>query len=109
MNGVGFKVVGNFQPPRDADDEVGEIDLICFRDDHLFIFEIKSGYMLKTQRDAWQHRTSTLRKARRQLKLKSALVFGRLITDPTLSTLIGDRDHQSYTDTLLNYRYIYRA
>lgn len=87
----GFKVVGNFQPPRDADDEVGEIDLICFRDDHLFIFEIKSGYMRKTQRDAWQHRTSTLRKAARQLKRKSTLVSERLTTDPTLSTLIGDR------------------
>lgn len=88
----GFKVVGNFHPPRDADDEVGEIDLICFRDDHLFIFEIKSGYMRKTQRDAWQHRTSTLRKAARQLKRKSTLVTERLTTDPTLAALLGDRD-----------------
>ena len=88
---LGFNVVGNFHPPRDADDEVGEIDLICFLDDHLFIFEIKSGYMRKTQRDAWQHRTSTLRKAARQLKRKSTLVTEKLATDPTLSTLIGDR------------------
>jgi hypothetical protein len=88
----GFNVVGNFHPPRDADDEVGEIDLICFRDDHLFIFEIKSGYMRKTPRDAWQHRTNTLRKAGLQLKRKSALVIERLTTDSTLSTLIGDRD-----------------
>ncbi|MDD5633355.1 MAG: NERD domain-containing protein [Methylococcales bacterium] len=88
----GFKVLGNFHPPRDADDEVGEIDLICFRDDHLFIFEIKSGYMRKTQRDAWQHRTNTLRKAGLQLKRKSALVTERLKTDPTLSALICDRD-----------------
>ena len=88
----GFNVLGNFHPPRDADDEVGEIDLICFRDDHLFIFEIKSGYMRKTQRDAWQHQTNTLRKAGLQLKRKSALVTERLKTDPTLSALICDRD-----------------
>ncbi len=92
FEGLGFNVVGNFHPPRDADDEVGEIDLICFRDGHLFIFEIKSGYMRKTQRDAWQHRTNTLRKAALQLKRKSALVTERLKTDPTLSVLIGNQD-----------------
>ena len=88
----GFNVVGNFHPPLNADYEVGEIDLICFRDDHLFIFEIKSGYIRKTQRDAWQHRTNTLRKAALQLKRKSALVAERLKTDPILSTLLSDRD-----------------
>jgi len=88
----GFNVVGNFNPPRDADDEVGEIDLICFRDGHLFIFEIKSGYMRKTHREAWQHRTATLRKAGLQLKRKSSLVLERLASDPTLSTLNAGRD-----------------
>jgi Holliday junction resolvase-like predicted endonuclease len=88
----GFNVLGNFHPPRDADAEVGEIDLICFRDDHLFIFEIKSGYMRKTQRDAWQHRTNTLRKAALQLKRKSALVTERLTAEPTLSALIVGRE-----------------
>jgi hypothetical protein len=86
----GFNVLGNFHPPRDADEEIGEIDLICFRDDHLFIFEIKSGYIRKTQRDAWQHRTNTLRKAALQLKRKSALVIERLRIDPILSTLSSD-------------------
>lgn len=110
---LGFKVVGNFFPPRDADDEIGEIDLICFRDDHLFIFEIKSGYLRKTQRDAWQHRTSTLRKAARQLKRKSALVKERLTTDPTLSALIGDRDashiqsHSWIIDTSIEHDHEY--
>jgi predicted RecB family endonuclease len=86
----GFNVLGNFHPARDADEEIGEIDLICFRDDHLFIFEIKSGYVRKTQRDAWQHRTNTLRKAALQLKRKSALVTERLRIDPILSTLSSD-------------------
>lgn len=109
----GFKVVGNFHPPRDADDEIGEIDLICFRDDQLFIFEIKSGYIRKTQRDAWQHRTNTLRKAARQLKRKSALVTERLVTDPTLSALIGDRDshniraHSWIIDTSIEHDHEY--
>lgn len=90
---LGFNVLSNFHPPRDADNEIGEIDLICFRDDHLFIFEIKSGYMRKSQHDAWLHRTNTLRKAGLQMKRKSSFVTGRLKTDPTLSALIGGRDH----------------
>ena len=64
----GFNVVGNLNPPRDSSEEVGEIDLICLRDDHLFVFEIKSGYIRKTHHDAWLHRTNTLRKAALQLK-----------------------------------------
>jgi len=88
----GFDVVGNFHPPLDADEAAGEIDLICFRENHLFIFEIKSGYIRKTQRDAWQHRTSTLRKAGLQLKRKSDLIIGRLKTDATLTKLIDNQD-----------------
>lgn len=109
----GFNVVGNFHPPRDADDEVGEIDLICFRDDHLFIFEIKSGYMRKTHRDAWQHRTNTLRKAALQLKRKSTLVIERLTTNPTLSELIVGRDpnnihtHSWIIDTSIEHDHEY--
>ncbi|OQW66718.1 MAG: hypothetical protein BVN35_21450 [Proteobacteria bacterium ST_bin11] len=88
----GFKVVGNLNPPRDSSEEVGEIDLICLRDDHLFVFEIKSGYIRKTHHDAWLHRTNTLRKAALQLKRKSAWVTKELTTDPTLSALVLGRD-----------------
>jgi Nuclease-related domain len=86
----GFGVIGNLQPPRDGLDEVGEIDLICFRDGHLFIFEIKSGYIRKSQRDAWHHRVNTLRKAGLQLKRKSAYIINNLQLDPKLTALIKD-------------------
>ena len=85
----GFHVFGNFQPARDSS-EVGEIDLICYQSDHLFIFEIKSGYIRKTPRDAWQHRTNTLRKAGLQLKRKSEWVVKSLETDATLANLISE-------------------
>lgn len=91
----GFNVLSNFHPPRDADNEIGEIDLLCFLDGHLFIFEIKSGYMRKSNREAWLHRTNTLRKAGLQMKRKSAFVTERLKTDPTLSAFIGGQDHNN--------------
>lgn len=109
----GFNVVGNFIPPRDADYDIGEIDLICFRDNHLFIFEIKSGYIRNTQRDAWQHRTNTLRKAGLQLKRKSAFVIEKLRYDSTLSTLIGNQDssdiniHSWIIDTSIEHDHEY--
>lgn len=86
----GFSVIGNYQPPRNDLDEVGEIDLICFRDGHLFIFEIKSGYLRKSQRDAWHHKTNTLRKAGLQLQRKSAYVINNLLIDPKLTALTKD-------------------
>jgi len=109
----GFKVVGNYHPPKDADDEIGEIDLICYLEGYLFIFEIKSSYLRNTQRDAWQHRTNTIRKAALQLKRKSTLVTERLSTDPTLSSLIGDRDtnkiqtHSWIIDTSIEHDHEY--
>ncbi len=109
----GFKVICNYLPHHDADDDIGEIDLISFLDDHLFIFEIKSGYMRRNLRDAWQHKTSTLRKAALQLKRKSAFVTERLKTDPTLLTLINNRDssqiyiHSWIIDTSIEYDHEY--
>lgn len=109
----GFNVIGNFNPPRDDINDIGEIDLICFRDDHLFIFEIKSGYIRETQRDAWQHRTSTLRKAGLQLKRKSAFVTEKLQDNSTLSALIGDQDssnihtHSWIIDTSIEHDHEY--
>jgi hypothetical protein len=47
-----------------------EIDLICARDGRLLVLELKSTYLRRTVKDAWIHRTSTLRKAGLQLHRK---------------------------------------
>jgi hypothetical protein len=47
-----------------------EIDLICARDGRLLVLELKSTYLRRSLKDAWIHRTSTLRKAGLQLHRK---------------------------------------
>lgn len=66
----GFLTVVGFEPSDGDGEPPGEIDLIASRDGHLFLFEIKSGYIRQTLEAAWHHRTSTLRKAGRQLQRK---------------------------------------
>ena len=77
----GFKVLKAYQPKISQNGDAGEIDLICFLEGHLFILEIKSTYIKKTQQDAWIHYTNTLRKAARQLKRKQAAVLSALEHD----------------------------
>lgn len=81
FEGKGFKVLKAYQPKISQSGDPGEIDLICFLDGHLFILEIKSTYIKKTQQDAWIHYTNTLRKAARQLKRKQAAVLSALVDD----------------------------
>lgn len=66
----GFRTAVGFEPSDGDGEPPGEIDLIASRDGHLFVFEIKSGYVRQTLEAAWHHRTSTLRKAGRQLQRK---------------------------------------
>lgn len=40
----GFSVVVSYQPEIKENQDPGEVDLICYKDEHLFILEVKSGY-----------------------------------------------------------------
>ncbi len=77
----GFQVLSNCEFPEGDMKDAGEIDLICFRDGHLFIFEVKSTYLRKTLQEAWHHRTNTLRKAGLQLKRKKEAVIHAIETN----------------------------
>ena len=66
----GFRTVVGYEPDDGDGEPPGEIDLIATLDGHFFVFEIKSGYIRQTFESAWIHRTTTLRKAGRQLKRK---------------------------------------
>jgi len=70
MQQRGFRTVVGFEPDDGDGEPPGEIDLIAALDGHLFVFEIKSGYVRQTFETAWIHRTTTLRKAGRQLQRK---------------------------------------
>lgn len=85
----GFAVILNWSPPANDPANAGEIDLICARDGKVLVIELKSTYIRRTQRDAWLHGTTTLRKAGRQIQRKVAAVKRALTRDSDLAALLG--------------------
>lgn len=85
----GFKVVLNWSPPVGPDGNAGEVDVICARDGAALVLELKSTYLRRSQQDAWQHETTTLRKAGRQLHRKVAAVQLALVDQPELAQRLG--------------------
>lgn len=84
----GFRTLLNWVPPRGPDD-AGEVDLIAVLDGHLFVIEVKSTFMRRSQRDAWLHATTTLRKAGQQLRRKVEAVSLAIASDPGFCTMLG--------------------
>lgn len=84
----GFRTLLNWVPPRGTDD-AGEVDLIAVLDGHLFVIEVKSTFMRRSQRDAWLHATTTLRKAGQQLRRKVEAVSLAIASDPGFCTMLG--------------------
>lgn len=94
----GFRVLLNWQPPRDdAFDDPGEVDVIATRDGHLFVLEVKSTFIRRSQREAWVHATTTLRKAGLQLQRKVAAVLRAVECNAEVRATIGSHDGQSIT------------
>jgi len=85
----GFIVVLNWHPPVGLDGNAGEVDVICARDGTVLVLEVKSTYLRRSQQDAWQHETTTLRKAGQQLQRKVAVVQLALATEPELAQRLG--------------------
>ena len=85
----GFKVVLNWNPPVGPDGNAGEVDVICARDGTVLVLEVKSTYLRRSQQDAWQHETTTLRKAGTQLQRKVAAVKLALTDQPDLAQCLG--------------------
>ncbi len=84
----GFTVALNWNPPSDDPANAGEVDLICARDGKVLVIELKSTYIRRTQRDAWLHAATTLRKAGRQVQRKVAAVDRALASNSALATLL---------------------
>lgn len=81
----GFRVVRNWLPD---DAKAGEVDLICALDRIVLVLELKSTFLRQSQRDAWVHRTTTLRKAGRQVRDKIAAVGLALARGDDLSQML---------------------
>ena len=85
----GFRVLGNYQPAVRGDVDAGEIDLLCARDGHLLVLEVKSTFLRRSKKDAWVHGTTTLRKAGLQLRRKLRAVNHALASDLEFSRILG--------------------
>ena len=87
----GFHVVVGYEIPAlgTEDANAGEIHLICALDGHVFVLELKSTYQRRSVKEAWAHRTSTLRKAGLQLSRKAPAVQRALGRDLELTAALG--------------------
>lgn len=82
----GFRVLVGHELPEGVCDkaQAGEIDLLCALGEHVLVLELKSTYQRRSVKDAWIHRTSTLRKAGWQLHRKVPAVRHALRHDQAL-------------------------
>lgn len=94
----GFRVVLNWIS--DDDPQAGEVDLICALDQTLLVVELKSTFIRQSQRDAWLHRTTTLRKAGQQVRDKVAAVRRALGRDAGLARRLGHEDARETVNLL---------
>lgn len=88
----GFRVAANWHPPIEGTENAGEVDLICVRDGVVIVMEVKSSYLRRSQRDAWLHATTTLRKAGQQLRQKIVAVRTALECNSDLTERLGVTD-----------------
>jgi Holliday junction resolvase-like predicted endonuclease len=84
----GFTTLLNWKPPRDEGDP-GEVDVIATLGQHLFVLEVKSTFLRRSQQEAWLHASSTLRKAGRQLQRKLAAVSQAIGSDLEFRISLG--------------------
>lgn len=89
LEACGFRVALNWHPPMETHGNAGEVDLICARDGVVFVIEVKSTFLRKSQRDAWLHAATTLRRAGQQLQRKVAAVSKALEQDSELRRGLG--------------------
>lgn len=85
----GFSVLLNYHPEKTPEYDPGEIDLICAKEGHAFVLEIKSTFLRSTKKDAWLHKTRTLRKAGQQISRKVTAVKQALLVDDNFKLSLG--------------------
>jgi hypothetical protein len=84
-----FNVLLNYHPQKTPDHDPGEIDIICALEGHILVLEVKSTFLRSTKKDAWVHKTRTLRKAGQQIARKVNAVEQALLTDEHLKSSLG--------------------
>ena len=70
------------------------MDIIATLGEHLLVIEVKSTFMRRSQREAWLHATSTLRKAGDQLRRKLEAVSLAIASDHEFRALLNLTENQ---------------
>ena len=94
----GFRVTMNWHPDAEWYPSVGEIDLICSSGGTVLVIEVKSTFLRHSQRDAWLHGKTTLRRAGRQLRRKVGAVQHVIQEDPQTCAMLGIESGTARTD-----------
>ncbi|MCT7497471.1 hypothetical protein [Aliarcobacter cryaerophilus] len=71
---LNFKAITNYELPFSKDYDLGDIDLICTKDDYLFVLELKSTYIRTSFENIWNYKSNVLRKASSQLNKRKRLI-----------------------------------
>ncbi|MGJ0334449.1 hypothetical protein NG752_10570, partial [Aliarcobacter cryaerophilus] len=77
---LNFKAIANYELPSLKHYDVGDVDLICVKDDYLFVLELKSTYIRTSFENIWDYKSNVLRKASSQLNKRKRLI-DKLIKD----------------------------
>jgi Holliday junction resolvase-like predicted endonuclease len=85
----GFTVLLNYQPEKTPECDPGEIDIICALEGHILVLEVKSTFLRSSKKDAWFHKTRTLRKAGKQISRKVSAVEQALLSDENFKSTLG--------------------
>jgi hypothetical protein len=90
-----FRIAINWHPPVAQFGWAGEVDLICALDGVVIVIEVKSSFLRRSQRDAWRHGTTTLRRAGEQLRRKVLAVTQSIAEEGELASQLGlERESQ---------------
>jgi hypothetical protein len=85
----GFTVLLNYHPEKTPEYDPGEVDLICVLEGHVLVLEVKSTFLRSTKKDAWFHKSRTLRKAGQQIGRKVNAVRQALLTNENFKSSLG--------------------
>lgn len=74
FSNLNFKVMSGYLIPNSNLYDIGDVDLICCRDNYLFVLELKSTYIRTSMENIWIYKSQALRKASNQLNKRKKLI-----------------------------------
>ena len=89
----GFIVEYSYDLPGEKNQGLGDIDVICSKDGHLFVLELKSTYIRTSMQESWIYKTKVLRKAGHQLSKRVKAIKDNVLSDESFIEIFGQTKH----------------